>query len=187
MGRIASCRFVFKALLTNFKIFSFFFGLQMNMGEGKTAVIIPLVALSLADGKRLCRITVLRSLYQINLKSLSLKIGGLLLNRRVYTMPCRRDYPIEAGNINKMVNAYQECFDEKGVFLTLAEHRLSFELKKHEKALAESYSDSTAINEVLNWLQSNARDVLDESDEILQVTMTTIIESHRNNCNLIYR
>ncbi len=139
------------------------------MGEGKTAVIIPLLALSLADGVQLCRITVLRSLFQINLNSLSLKIGGLLLNRRVYTMPCRRDYPIGAVNVDKMKSAYQECLDKKGVLLTLSEHRLSFELKKHEMALAGNDGDSTAINGVLNWLQANARDVLDESDEILQV------------------
>lgn len=144
----------------------------MNMGEGKTAVIIPLLSLSLADGSRLCRITVLRSLYQINLQSLSLKIGGLLLNRRVYTMPCRRDYPIVAGNVGKMMKAYQECAGAKGVLLTLAEHRLSFGLKKHEKALAGDDHDSKAIDGVLKWLQANARDVLDESDEILQVWLT---------------
>lgn len=141
----------------------------MNMGEGKTAVIIPLLSLALADGSRLCRITVLRSLYQINLKSLSLKIGGLLLNRRVYTMPCRRDYPIVTNNVNLMKDAYLECVRAKGVLLTLSEHRLSFELKKHEKALAGSESDSNAIDGILKWLQANARDVLDESDEILQV------------------
>lgn len=141
----------------------------MNMGEGKTAVIIPLLALSLADGLSLCRITVLRSLYQINMKALALKIGGLLLNRRVYTMPCRRDYPIESGNVQLIMNAYQECFDTRGVLLTLSEHRLSFELKMQEKALADSKCESKAINDILNWLKIHARDVLDESDEILHV------------------
>lgn len=141
----------------------------MNMGEGKTAVIIPLLSLSLANGVHLCRITVLRSLYQINLNSLSLKIGGLLLSRRVYTMPCRRDYEIAAVQVNGMLNAYRECLEAKGVLLTLPEHRLSFYLKKHEKALAGDDEVSTAIDRSLKWLQSNVRDVLDESDEILQV------------------
>jgi hypothetical protein len=47
-------------------------------------VIVPLLVLSLADRKALCRVTVLKSLYQMNRDSLVAKIGGLLLNRRVY-------------------------------------------------------------------------------------------------------
>lgn len=40
--------------------------IQLNMGEGKTWVIVPLLALSLANGNDLCRITVLKSLFQIS-------------------------------------------------------------------------------------------------------------------------
>jgi len=38
--------------------------MQLNMGEGKTAVIVPLLALSLANRKDVSRVTVLRSLYK---------------------------------------------------------------------------------------------------------------------------
>lgn len=84
-------------------------------------------------------------------------------------MPCRRDYKIAAEQVNGIMNAYRECLETKGVLLTLPEHRLSFALKKHEKALAGDDKVCTAIDRVLKWLQSNVRDVLDESDEILQV------------------
>ena len=40
--------------------------LQLNMGEGKTAVIVPMVIVALADGVRLVRVTVLSSLRATN-------------------------------------------------------------------------------------------------------------------------
>lgn len=64
--------------------------MQLNMGEGKTAVIVPILALRLADGNQACQITVLKSLYATNLKSLRQYLGGML-NKRIYTFPCRRD------------------------------------------------------------------------------------------------
>ena len=36
--------------------------LQLNMGEGKSSVIVPIVAATLADGKQLARVVVLKAL-----------------------------------------------------------------------------------------------------------------------------
>jgi hypothetical protein len=69
--------------------------LQLNMGEGKSMVIVPLLTLSLADGNKICRVTVLRSLFQINKTYLSFRIGSIILDRRVYCFPCRRDHVIK--------------------------------------------------------------------------------------------
>ena len=40
--------------------------MQLNMGEGKTSVIVPLLCVSLADGEKLVQITVLKSLFKLN-------------------------------------------------------------------------------------------------------------------------
>ena len=64
--------------------------MQLNMGEGKTALIIPMLAASLSNSDNLVRITVLKSLLNINYDALVQKLGGFL-NRRVYIFPCRRD------------------------------------------------------------------------------------------------
>jgi len=46
---------------------------QLNMGEGKTSVIVPLVLLALSNSTQLARVTVLKSLYQMNRKALTNK------------------------------------------------------------------------------------------------------------------
>lgn len=86
--------------------------MQLNMGEGKTHVITPILATVLSDGNRVCQITVLKSLYATNLKSLRQSLGGML-NRRVYTFPCRRDMPIEKC-VTEIIQIYDECKQHRG-------------------------------------------------------------------------
>lgn len=42
--------------------------MQLNMGEGKTSVIVPIVAAELANGEQLCTVTVLRHMFEMNLR-----------------------------------------------------------------------------------------------------------------------
>lgn len=86
--------------------------MQLNMGEGKTAVIVPIIAAVLANGQQACQITVLKSLFATNLKLYRRYLGGML-NRRLYVFPCRRDMPI-AGHIAQLMNIYEECKEMKG-------------------------------------------------------------------------
>lgn len=141
--------------------------MQLNMGEGKTAVIVPILAAVLANGSQLCAVTVLKSLFQTNLRSLRQCLGGLL-NRRIYTFPCRRDMQIEdvAADI---LAIYEEAKRECGVVMTLPEYRLSFQLKIYEAARKGETAKASATNflKVHDWLNRNVRHVLDESDAIL--------------------
>lgn len=86
--------------------------MQLNMGEGKTSVIVPLLAAKLADGMQACQITVLKPLFATNLKSLRQYLGGLL-GQKVYVFPCRRDMPIEKY-ADSILHIYKECMEEKG-------------------------------------------------------------------------
>lgn len=74
------------------------------------------MAAVLANGKQLCQITVLRSLYATNLSALRQYLGGML-NRRIYTFPCRRDAFL-SENIAHIPEIYKECMRERG------EHKL---------------------------------------------------------------
>lgn len=89
--------------------------MQLNMGEGKTAVIVPILAARLANGAQACQIIVLKSLFARNLKSLRQYLGGML-NRRMYVFPCRRDMPIDS-HANDILDIYEECKREKGMHL----------------------------------------------------------------------
>ncbi len=88
--------------------------MQLNMGEGKTAVIVPILAAILANGRQVCQVTVLKSLFATNMKELRQCLGGML-NRRLYTFPCRRDMPINK-HAKKILDLYVECRSVKGDF-----------------------------------------------------------------------
>ncbi|RDB23567.1 hypothetical protein Hypma_009273 [Hypsizygus marmoreus] len=59
--------------------------LQLNMGEGKSSVIVPLISSCLADGERLVRVVVLKPLAQQMFQLLVLRLSGLA-NRRIFSV-----------------------------------------------------------------------------------------------------
>ncbi|KAG4065067.1 hypothetical protein HA402_007464 [Bradysia odoriphaga] len=141
--------------------------MQLNMGEGKTSIIVPLLATKLANAQQLCQVTVLKSLFATNLKELRQCLGGML-NRRLYTFPCRRDMPI-SKYAETMLDIYVECRRLKGVVLTLPEYRLSFQLKIYEAPnKSETEGAAESLLQTHKWLNQNVRNILDESDAILQ-------------------
>ncbi|CAL8124875.1 unnamed protein product [Orchesella dallaii] len=142
--------------------------MQLNMGEGKTSVIVPMLCATLANESTLCRVTVLNSIFKTNLKILSFAIGGLL-NRRVYTVPCRRDMDIGSACLQRINDAYSECLKMNGVVLTRPEHRLSFRLKIYDQIVKGNVAHGLKFLDTENWVRKLARDILDESDELLSV------------------
>ena len=63
--------------------------IQVNMGEGKSSVIIPIAAAALADGKQLVRVVVPKALTVQMFELLIARLGGLT-NRPVYYLPFSR-------------------------------------------------------------------------------------------------
>ena len=144
--------------------------MQLNMGEGKTAIIMPIVLARAARGDKVVRATVLSSLYTTNSSDWQYKLGGLL-NRRVYPMICRRDLPIGVDGVKMMLKTCRKIKEEKHVIVTVPEHRLSLENKAIELAsnltMGKDLNASKSLHEVVNFLWRHGREFLDESDEIL--------------------
>ncbi|UJR11109.1 hypothetical protein I4U23_015291 [Adineta vaga] len=141
--------------------------MQMNMGEGKTSVIIPMLALSLcSSATSLIRIIVLKSLFPMNYQSLRFKLGGLL-NRRILPFVCRRDMNFTHEQMNHIYNRFQQALYHCDVILTSPEDLLSFDLLTIDKCRRKEFDTSRSMLIVQRWLKTFARDLLDESDEIL--------------------
>ena len=139
--------------------------LQLNMGEGKSSVIVPMLSIALADGKKLIRLIVLNSLFKINYGTLVQKLGGAL-NKRIYTFKFTRDMEVSQQMILDYKQILHECKENKGLFITIPEDFLSFKLKCVEMSKIEN---ATQLLEIQNWKNRNVMDILDESDEILNV------------------
>ncbi|KAH9030640.1 hypothetical protein EDB85DRAFT_2275651 [Lactarius pseudohatsudake] len=124
--------------------------LQLNMGEGKSSVIVPLVAATL--GRRL---------------------SGLA-GRRIFYVPFSRNLEMSASVVESISTLYRQCAAEGGILVAQPEHILSQKLKCIDTLMTphddhEKPSTAKQLNDLQGWLAEVSRDVLDESDEILHV------------------
>ncbi|KAF7345358.1 hypothetical protein MVEN_01553700 [Mycena venus] len=113
------------------------------MGEGKSSVIVPIISSALADGQQLVRVIVLKPLAAQMFVLLKQRVCGLV-NRRLFYLPFSRDVSLDSAKIQQIFALFREC--------------------------AQKTSEETRmLREAQNWLDSAARDILDESDEVLNV------------------
>lgn len=106
---------------------------QLNMGEGKTSVIVPILAATLGDGENLCRVLVPNALLNTNAANLAHALGGIL-GRRVWSVPCRRDVQFTTALATDMAARLEECRAAGDIVITTLESVLSFQLKIVELA-----------------------------------------------------
>jgi hypothetical protein len=145
--------------------------LQLNMGEGKSSVIVPLVAVTLADSHKLVRIIVLEPLVGQMFHLLVERISGLA-NRRIFYLPFSRDVKMDVQQIKYIRSLFKECARVQGVLVAQPKHVLSFQLMVIDRTLSSgSRLNDLAedLQKLQTWLISASRDVLDESDELLHV------------------
>ncbi|KAL8900129.1 MAG: hypothetical protein Q9207_005838 [Kuettlingeria erythrocarpa] len=163
--------------------------MQLNMGEGKSSVIIPLIAAALANGKQISKVVVLRSLARQMQDTILQRLGGLA-GRPIFYMPFSRNTNMDEEVLRKMKEMYLECMKSKGVLIAQPEHILSFKLMGIEQLVSASilasgsreegevvskpFTMATKLLETQAWLEGHCRDVLDESDEILDVKFQLI-------------
>ena len=101
--------------------------MQLNMGEGKSSVIVPIVVAVLANGDQLVRVIVPKALMAQMFHILVDRLGGLT-NRRVYFVPFSRSLKVDHQKIDALVQIMSECMKERGVMVVQPEHVLSLKL-----------------------------------------------------------
>ncbi len=143
------------------------------MGEGKSSVIVPLVAAALADGSNLARIVTLKPLSNQMFQLLLSRLSDLA-DRRIFYVPFSRNLHMSASVVQSINTLYRQCVDDGGVLVVQPEHLLSQKLMCID-TLVTSDDDSeklltvSQLKDLQRWLAKVSRDVLDESDEILHV------------------
>ncbi|CAM4818005.1 unnamed protein product [Rotaria magnacalcarata] len=143
--------------------------MQLNMGEGKTSVILPMLAVYLSSSNSsLSRIIVLKSLFPTNYQSLRYKLGGLI-NRRIFPFACRRDMIFQNEQINQIFERFKHGLRNCDVILTSPEDILSFDLLTIDKCRRNEFDAGRSMLNIQRWSRKYVRDILDESDEILHV------------------
>ncbi|KAG1816742.1 uncharacterized protein BJ212DRAFT_1576933 [Suillus subaureus] len=142
--------------------------LQLNMGEGKSYVIVPLAAAALSDGHKLVRVIVLKSLSAQMFQLLVERLSGLA-QRRIFYIPFSRALSINSSKVKMYRDLMQECMDTKGILVVQPDHILSFQLMAIDRQLPPRTEAAEDMLRTQLWLDNHTRDILDESDEILHV------------------
>ncbi|CAF5071146.1 unnamed protein product, partial [Rotaria sp. Silwood1] len=128
--------------------------MQMNMGEGKTSVILPMLALSLCSSSlSLVRIIVLKALFPMNYQSLRYKLGGLL-NRRVMPFACRRDMNFSHVQVNKIFDRLKQGLHNLDIVLTSPEDILSFDLLTIDKCRRQEFDTGRSMLSIQSWMKT---------------------------------
>jgi len=154
--------------------------LQLNMGEGKSSVITPMVAASLADGSKLVRVVVLKSLSHEMFQLMVQRVSGLL-DRRVCYFPFTRQTTLSNSQLHRFSRLYEDCVKNGGILIVQPEHILSSKLLLVDRIIAGAGTTAQDNPErptrgilsrclkLQEWISIHARDILDESDELLHV------------------
>ena len=135
--------------------------MQVNIGEGKSSVIIPIAAAALANGKQLVRVIVPKALTAQMFELLVDRLGGLA-NRPVYHLPFSRTPKYDSlGQLISLqiYDLYQlmlECMTERGILLVQPEHVASLKLMGVEEQLQKG----KLVADPLPKLQQTFKDVI---------------------------
>ncbi|KIZ06296.1 hypothetical protein MNEG_1660 [Monoraphidium neglectum] len=147
---------------------------QLNMGEGKTRVILPMLALHLAQrgGGRIVRLNLLSQLLPEAFDHLHLYLTASALGRKLAVLPFNRDVQLTELQARTIAACVAHMRQEGGLLLVAPEWRLSLLLKQRElwhRARDSHDEAAAATEEVLEAVgQLPYVDLLDESDELLR-------------------
>ncbi|KAH7240809.1 uncharacterized protein BKA55DRAFT_705615 [Fusarium redolens] len=147
--------------------------MQLNMGEGKSTVIVPIVATGLGDGSKLVRVIVAKPQAKQMHQMLKSKLSGLL-DRPVYLLPFSRDVDLDPRTTDVIQRLMKRCMKEGGVLMVQPEHLLSFQLMEVESRISGNMEVAGAMSQIRNLFDHSSRDIVDESDENFSVKFELI-------------
>jgi hypothetical protein len=147
--------------------------MQLNMGEGKSSVIVPIVAAALADGSRLVRVIVSKPQSKQMFEMLLSKLGGML-GRRIYRLPFSRALKINSTEAEYILKMCRECMKTNGVLLVQPEQILSLKLMCLECLIRGKTDVAESLLKIQKLFDQYARDIVDESDENFSVKFELI-------------
>ncbi|KAI6538929.1 hypothetical protein MCOR05_004791 [Pyricularia oryzae] len=142
--------------------------MQLNMGEGKSSVIVPLVASLLADGTQLVRVIVAKPQSKQMLQMLLAKLGGLL-DVHVFQLPFSRALRLDPAKVNDIAADLNRCMRKDGILLVQPEQIFSFKLMGLECLINGKESIGRTLLEGQQFFDENSCNIVNESDENFNV------------------
>ncbi|KAK5993505.1 hypothetical protein PT974_06937 [Cladobotryum mycophilum] len=147
--------------------------MQLNMGEGKSSVIVPIAATALSNGSQIVRVIVAKPQAKQMHQMLVSKLSGLL-DRPIFRMPFSRAIRMDAKKASIVHELALRCMSEGGVMMVQPEHLLSFQLMGLECQIDGNDEVAQPLLAVQQLFDKSSRDIVDESDENFSVKFELI-------------
>ncbi|KAL7940125.1 hypothetical protein V8C42DRAFT_356457 [Trichoderma barbatum] len=147
--------------------------MQLNMGEGKSSVIVPIVATALSNGSQIVRVIVAKPQAKQMHQMLVSKLSGLL-DRPIFRMPFSRAIRIDQDKATKVQELAIRCMREGGVMMVQPEQLLSFQLMGLEYQINGNDAVGRLLLGAQQLFENSSRDIVDESDENFNVKFELI-------------
>ncbi|KAF9769646.1 hypothetical protein IL306_012919 [Fusarium sp. DS 682] len=147
--------------------------MQLNMGEGKSSVIVPMVAVALADASKIISVIVAKPQAKQMHQMLVSKLAGLL-DRPVYLLPFSRDIRMNMQRADSIHRLVTRCMNEGGVLMVQPEHLLSLQLMELECQIGSNKEAAERLSSIRELFDHMSRDIVDESDENFSVKFELI-------------
>ncbi|KAG8865789.1 hypothetical protein FRC20_009493 [Serendipita sp. 405] len=150
--------------------------MQLNMGEGKSSVIIPIVASSAASGNALVRVVVPRAQSKQQLHILRRTLTDLC-NHRIFSLPFHRKLTLDRQSVADVALHLRQGVSSGSIWLCEPEQILSLRLLGIDRITNPKKVDTETGTELVRlqqWLDRTTRDILDESDEVLHARQQVI-------------
>ena len=146
--------------------------MQVNMGEGKSSVIVPIAAVALANGHQLVRIIIPKPLTTQMMDLLADRLGGLA-NRLVYQLPFSRSSYFRPLDPEAQHCEMSRCMEQRGIILAQPEHVLSLKLTSVERQLSKCKISGPPSPKIHNLINSDSM-----ASSLKFVSVTTICLPH---------
>jgi hypothetical protein len=138
---------------------------QLNMGLGKTRVIVPCLILELSRRKKIPRVYFLSSLLDEGFDYLHNTLTSGVFAKKLFRYPFTRDVTLSIEQATVLLASLKHCESVGGSVILSPEHSLSLLLKAFE---LEEYVDVMKIPEKIREAEGLAfADIYDEVDEMM--------------------
>lgn len=149
---------------------------QLTMGSGKTKVLLPLLAMKIADGEKLAIIVVLPSLMEVNKHDqaeTTLQISG----QRPFLLDFHRNSSIEPSQLRFILHSLQNAIVDKHYIMATPSSFKCLQIIYKELMIAEKNQEDNSeirheqielLRELQNLLKTKGVAILDEADTILE-------------------
>lgn len=139
---------------------------QINMGEGKTRVLLPMLCLYFSKfSESVIRVIMLSNILAEGYEYLHQHLCASAINMKIMVLPFHRDVEITRENASLLLNVLMSTKGQNVCIIMAPESCLSFQLKLDELTY---YEDSNGIVPIMKQIEDlKYCDLLDESDEEL--------------------